>query len=133
MVRQTVYLVWRQWWWPWICFFFQFPVVFNVLTAFAIKDVEEVLSKAHKSKLLKKAEYITYLEESFLGRCAYPTTKLEHSTKFSTVLLRYIDFCVETEIKITPGLDSKKRAGFSKRQVTKWIKEIKQKTIPTAD
>ena len=47
--------------------------------------------------------------------------------------LRYIDFCVETEIKITPGLDSKKRAGFSKRQVTKWIKEIKQKTIPTAD
>ena len=108
-------------------------VVFNVLTAFAIKDVEEVLSKAHKSKLLKKAEYITYLEESFLGRCAYPTTKLVHSTKFSTVLLRYIDFCVETEIKITPGLDSKKRAGFSKRQVTKWIKEIKQKTIPTAD
>ena len=108
-------------------------VVFNVLTAFAIKDVEEVLSKAHKSKLLKKAEYITYLEESFLGRCAHPTTKLVHSTKFSTVLLRYIDFCVETEIKITPGLDSKKRAGFSKRQVTKWIKEIKQKTIPTAD
>ena len=43
-------------------------VVFNVLTAFAIKDVEEVLSKAHKSKLLKKAEYITYLEASFLGR-----------------------------------------------------------------
>ena len=43
-------------------------VVFNVLTAFAIKDVEEVLSKAHKSKLIKKAEYITYLEESFLGR-----------------------------------------------------------------
>ena len=42
--------------------------VFNVLTAFAIKDVEEVLSKAHKSKLIKKAEYITYLEESFLGR-----------------------------------------------------------------
>ena len=108
-------------------------VVFNVLTAFAIKDVEEVLSKAHKSKLLKKAEYITYLEESFLGRCAHPTTNLVHSTKFSTVLLRYIDFCVETEIKITPGLDSKKRAGFSKRQVTKWIKEIKQKTIPTAD
>ena len=108
-------------------------VVFNVLTAFAIKDVEEVLSKAHKSKLLKKAEYITYLEESFLGRCAYPSTKLVYSTIFFTVLLRYIDFCVETEIKITPGLDSKKRAGFSKRQVTKWIKEIKQKTIPTAD
>ena len=43
-------------------------VVFNVLTAFAIKDVEEVLSKAHKSKLIKKAEYITYLEGSFLGR-----------------------------------------------------------------
>ena len=108
-------------------------VVFNVLTAFAIKDVEEVLSKAHKSKLLKKAEYITYLEESFLGRCAHPRTNLVHYTKLSTVLLRYIDFCVETEIKITPGLDSKKRAGFSKRQVTKWIKEIKQKTIPTAD
>ena len=108
-------------------------VVFNVLTAFAIKDVEEVLSKAHKSKLLKKAEYITYLEESFLGRCAYPSTKLVYSIIFFTVLLRYIDFCVETEIKITPGLDSKKRAGFSKRQVTKWIKEIKQKTIPTAD
>ena len=44
---------------------------------------------------------------------------------------RYINFCIETNtdtnmrVQITPGIDSKKRFNFTKKQVNKWVKEIK--------
>ena len=44
---------------------------------------------------------------------------------------RYINFCIETNtdtnsrVEITPGIDSKKRFHFTKKQVNKWVKEIK--------
>ena len=44
---------------------------------------------------------------------------------------RYINFCIDTNtntnmrVEITPGIDSKKRFNFTKKQVNKWVKEIK--------
>ena len=43
-------------------------VVFNILTAFAIKDVEGCLREAEINKLLKQADYINLVENSFLSR-----------------------------------------------------------------
>ena len=81
-------------------------VVFNILTAFAIKDVDEVLKKANISKLLKKAEYITYYEKSFFGR--------------------YMDLNIETQVEVKPGIDAEQRHHFSKKLVAKWIEEAKK-------
>lgn len=51
--------------------------------------------------------------------------------KFKDLIGRYINFCIETNtdtnmrVQITPGIDSKKRFNFTKKQVNKWVKEIK--------
>ena len=80
-------------------------VVFNILTAFAIKDVQEVLNYAKKTKLLKQAEYITRLEKSFLGR--------------------YIDLSISVEVVVKPGLSSVQRCHFKNKLVAKWLKKLK--------
>ena len=51
--------------------------------------------------------------------------------KFKDFIDRYINFCIETNtdtnmrVQITPGIDSKKRFNFTKKQVNKWVKKIK--------
>ena len=50
---------------------------------------------------------------------------------FKDLLDRYINFWIDTNtdttttVEITPGIDSKKRFNFTKKQVNKWVKEIK--------
>ena len=57
--------------------------------------------------------------------------KLFKKRMLKDLLDRYINFCIDTNtdtntrVEITPGIDSKKRFNFTKKQVNKWVKEIK--------
>lgn len=73
-------------------------VVFNILTAFAIKDVNLCLKQAEVTKLVKQADYIAMIENSFLAR--------------------YIDLSTPEEIRVTPGVQDENH--FDKRMVGKW-------------
>eukprot|EP00092_Neocalanus_flemingeri_P007478 GFUD01008075.1.p1 GENE.GFUD01008075.1~~GFUD01008075.1.p1 ORF type:complete len:850 (+),score=222.46 GFUD01008075.1:59-2608(+) len=79
-------------------------VVFNILTAFAIKDVEEVLKDAEMNKLMKQADYISLLEQSYFSR--------------------YIDLNIEPVVTVRPGLSADLRNNFDKKLVGKWQKVL---------
>ena len=76
-----------------------------------------MLRDAEINKLMKQADYISLVEQSWVSRLSNFFKSQSMSFCF-----RYIDLNIETQVTVRPGMSADMRNNFDKKLVSKWQK-----------